>query len=322
MNSLKRIIRFVTKRYKRFVCAPDVPFGALLMLHSIDKPDNKQLWSNENLKFSPESLSALIEYGKKNNCHFVSIDEMVNAIRQKKYRRRMIAITIDDGYRNNYDLGLPVFERYDVPFCVNLTTNVMDGKMLYWWYLLEEILQNHDQVKLGDGRLILCRTKEEKEAAFHKISDVFLAMPQTNLNASFRSLFPDYDYNEYLGNDVLGMTWQQVKKLSTHPLVTLGNHTVSHPFLRNCTLDETYTEVSMAQEKILQNIGHHMHVFAYPYGSHTKEEKKLIQDMGFQCIQTVDWNLVTYGTDVFALPRLGINERDWKDVMDHIITRC
>ena len=322
MNIIKHTYRFFRKRMKRLLCTLDTPFGAILMLHSIDDPDEQKLWANENLKLSPKTLAELIEYGKAHGCEFVSLDELCDAIKHKRHKRKLIAMTIDDGYRNNFEKGLPVFEKYEVPFCINVTTNVVEGKMLYWWYVLENLLLAHDQLRLNTGQVVSCATKEEKEKAFYTIGDTFLAMHQMDLKKHFKELLPDYDYDENYGAADMGMTWEQVQQLTTHPLATLGNHTVSHPYMQNCTIAETEAEVKEAQEILRLHLSQEMKTFAFPYGSHTEEERQMIKRMGFTSIQTVEWDYVQYGTDVFALPRMGVNERTWKEVMNKIIARC
>ena len=177
------------------------------MLHRIDWIDNNRLWYNEHLKISPEFLeNLLISFQKKGFC-FVTLDELTNIISKKKKIRKILAITLDDGYKDNYTNGLPVFETHSVPFCIYVATRLPEKKMTYWWYLIEDIILNNEKIVLSNGMSFSCSSKEEKENAFLEVRETLLKLPQSDLDANIASLLPNYtiDFSKY--NDSLPLTW-------------------------------------------------------------------------------------------------------------------
>ena len=78
------------------------PWGAILMLHRIDTINPDRLWYNEHLKVSPDYLNGFLTYAKRKGFSFVSLDELVDIISKKKRARRILSITLDDGYKDNY----------------------------------------------------------------------------------------------------------------------------------------------------------------------------------------------------------------------------
>ena len=62
--------------------------------------------------------------------------------------------------------------------------------------------------------------------------------------------------------------------------------------------------------------------FAFPFGSHSKEQIKPLASLGFDTIMMVKPGFVTLNTDLHELPRFGVNDRNWKEVMDKIIRYC
>lgn len=81
---------------------------------------------------TPKRLELIIKEYLEKGHRFVSIDDMVDYVigvrdidimRGKKW----ICITLDDGYMDNYENAYPIFKKYNVPFCVYVTTGYIDG---------------------------------------------------------------------------------------------------------------------------------------------------------------------------------------------------
>ena len=108
-KQLNKVAVNIKLRVSRALNLTSAPFGGILMLHRIDSPNNQDLWVNDSLKVSPQTLTNMITYGRENGCTFVSVDDVVRIIKNKEKVRKVIAITLDDGYRDNFDNGLPIF---------------------------------------------------------------------------------------------------------------------------------------------------------------------------------------------------------------------
>ena len=309
----------------RLLCRPSVPIGGILMLHRIDRPAFDGIWYNQHLKFSPQIFDNMIRYARKHKCRLVSLDEMEEAIREKKNVRRWIAITLDDGYRDNYLNGVSLFRKLNIPYTIYVCTKMVKGGMLYWWEILEQLILRHDVIVLNDGRTIDCSTKEAKEQAFLDIREIILKLPQNNLIERLKKLFGNYEIDYNYGNDSLGLTWEQIKELKNDPLATIGNHTYSHCAFTGCTDDEICVDIKHATDDMRANTGINMQHFAFPFGEATavsQHDVDLIKQLGFKTSATTKDGLVSHGTDPLELPRIFVTERNWKQVIDRIIANC
>lgn len=79
------------------------------------------------LEVTPDWLCNEICTRREQGYFFVPLDDVSTSPRQ-------IAITLDDGYADNLTVGLPLFERLQVPFTVYVTTGFIDNRMPMWWY--------------------------------------------------------------------------------------------------------------------------------------------------------------------------------------------
>lgn len=313
------------RRIARLLRHPKVPIGAILMLHRIDTPHSSCIWYNQHLKISAHILKEMVDYAREQGCRFVSLDKMAEAIRKKKNVRRWIAITLDDGYRDNYLNGAPLFRKLNVPYTIYVCTKMLKGEMLYWWEILEHLILGHDEIVLNDGRTFDCSTKKAKEQAFLDIREIILKLPQDNLLDRLKELFENYKIDYNLGNDSLGLTWEQIAELKNDTLATIGNHTYSHSAFTGCTDDEICADIKHAADDMKANAGINMQHFAFPFGEATavsQHDIDLIKQLGFKTSATTKDGLVCYGTDPLELPRLFVTERNWKQVIDRIVANC
>ena len=315
----------IQRKFARLLHCQHISIGGCLMLHRIDSPDSHGIWYNQHLKLSPQTIEKMISYARKKKCKFVSIDEMEEAIRKKKDVRRWISITFDDGYRDNYINGTPLFRKLNVPYTIYVCTKMVKGEMLYWWELLEQMVLNNDEVILKNGHIFDCSTKEKKEQAFLDIREIILNLPQDDLEDRLRDLFNKYDVSFDFGNKDLGLTWNQIKELSKDPLATIGNHTYSHLAFTGCSDEGIYADIEHAAQEMRNKTGLEMSHFAFPFGEATavsQHDVELVKRFGFKTSATTKDGLVCYGTDPLELPRIFVTEKNWKQVIDRIVANC
>lgn len=309
----------------RIIHKSSAPIGGILMLHRVDKPTPNGIWYNQHLKMSPQTIKEMAEYARSHDCRFVTLDEISDAIIKKKNVRRWIAVTLDDGYRDNFENGVPVFRHLNIPYTIYVCTKMVYGDMLYWWDILELLVLKQSEVVLNDGRTFDCSTQEKKEQSFLDIREVILKLPQDNLKDKLQALFANYNINWDFGNDILGLTWDQLSDLSKDPLATIGNHTNSHCAFTGLSDEDIEADIKKAEIEMKANTGIEMNHFAFPFGEATavsQHDVDLIKRLGFKTSATTKDGLVSYGTDLLELPRLFVTEKNWKQVIERIIDNC
>jgi len=322
---LKYFIHTLYLYILRLMHCDNIPIGGILMLHRVDILDKTGIWYNQHLKVSPSTIEEMADYAKRHNCHFVSLEEMEKAIRKKKNVRRWIAVTLDDGYQDNYLNGAPVFRKCGIPFTIYVCTKMVNKEMLYWWEILEQLVLENDRIELSDGRVYDCSTKEAKEKSFLDIREIILTLPQNDLVNHLRLLFSNYDLDYNYGNDKLGLSWKEITELAKEPLCTIGNHTYSHSAFIGQTDTEIEQDICCAGNEMKEHVGIDMQHFAFPFGEASavsQHDIQLVKGLGFKTSATTKDGFVCYGTDPLELPRIFVTEKNWKQVIDRIIANC
>lgn len=326
LQSAKYYMMKPRREIRRLLHPSLYPWGAILMLHRVDVINPDRLWYNEHLKITPDYLDGFLTYAKRKGFSFVSIDELVDILSKKKRVRRIISITLDDGYLDNFTNGLPLFKAHKTPFCIYVATQLPEKKMVYWWYLIEDIiLQQKECIILNNGISLPCKTREEKEAAFLSIREEVLKLPQQQFNTEFTNLLNHYSIDLTAYNDTLPFSWGNIRQLMRDPLATIGSHTHSHISLAGCSnkmiIDDIKKSIQILQDKAGIQVRH----FAYPFGDDISVKdfhQEIVKEIGLQTIATTNNDTLSYQTDQLALPRIFITERNAYDILDHLYHTC
>lgn len=301
------------------------PWGAVLMLHRIDAINPDRLWYNEHLKLSPEYLDNFVCVAKKKGFSFVSLDEIAEIISRKKRVRKLLAITFDDGYKDNFSNGLPVLKKHSVPFCIYIATILPEKKMIYWWYIIEDIILTKNNVVLGDGKTFFCDNKEAKEQTFLSIREDILKLPQEDFEKKFVEMLNRYAIDLYKYNDCLPLTWEMIEKLTSEPLATIGCHTHSHISMAGCSNETIIKDIEKAQRLMSDKAGYKPKHFAFPYGESTavtQNDVELVKNIGFTTSATTDYGFLNHNTDLLELPRIFVTERNGMQLLEQLSIIC
>ncbi|MDD5560550.1 MAG: polysaccharide deacetylase family protein [Candidatus Omnitrophica bacterium] len=84
---------------------------------------------------SPENFTKQLEYIKKKGYEVITLDELVESIKNKKrLKRNKVVITFDDGYKDNFEYAYPILKKFGFPATVFLVTDYIgnDKRFLNW----------------------------------------------------------------------------------------------------------------------------------------------------------------------------------------------
>ena len=310
---MKKILKFpfkLIRKIKHFLF-PTHPLGIVFMLHRVDEWEEGKLFSNENMKVTPNTLEKQLVKIKETHT-IIPITEIKNYL-TTKHKKPFAVFTMDDGYKDNYVKALPIFEKAHIPFTIFLTTDFPDKKAILWWYVLEDLVLNNREIILSNGKYFSCITLADKEKAFLDIRLEILALNQENLHSELNALFSPYNIDWFAKNDELCLSWNEVEILNKHPLVTIGGHTKHHYNLKSLQTQEQVKDEIQAGLVILAGHNIKTSVFAYPFGSPnevSEREINIVDNMDFTTAFIAGGGITTKqnSKNFFALPRVMLTE--------------
>lgn len=300
-------------------------FAHIFMLHRVLPGLERNKYTlNKDLSITPDYLERFILNGNKKGFRFISLDEL-HAILQsgKKPKQRCICITLDDGYRDNVTYGLPVFKKHNVPFTIYVTNCFPNKSAHFWWYWLEEKIQNEAEI-VWEGKTYVTQTKEQQRTAFNVIREAIKNASQAERTEYAEQFFRKTKMEIEHASNELALTWEDLNALKNEPLVTIGAHTMHHLSLAHQTNEEMVFEIKQSKTELEDKLEIKIEHFAYPYGSlldANKREFEFVKKLGFK---TATLNhpgnvFLSSKNAAFKLPRYPLGNNTTKEKLTHYL---
>lgn len=224
----------------------------------------------------------------KGECEIVTVSDMLDRLAAgPRPARALAAITIDDGYRDFYDIALPVLAEMRIPATLYVTAGFVDGRYWPWWdalrFLLDGLPGRDIELETPRRRWRLALSRPSGlETAWSELSDAMVRdnplrdQVLSRLQDAGSALPPD------LPAELAPVTWDHLRETVTAG-VEVGNHTMTHPFLPGLDNSELGDEITGARMLLEHRIGRKIRTFAYPNGmpqDHSPEVEKAVQAAG------------------------------------------
>lgn len=93
--------------------------------------DSEQVFVQPGMYVLSETFQRQVAFLKE-NFKIVSLEEMVERIKNRRDISRCCAITFDDGWKDNFCHAFPVLEKFSLPATIFLATGFVGTKRLFW----------------------------------------------------------------------------------------------------------------------------------------------------------------------------------------------
>ncbi|MEQ1603583.1 MAG: polysaccharide deacetylase family protein [Pyrinomonadaceae bacterium] len=268
---------------------------------------------SESEEFGKTSRKAFETHLKYLTRHY-KIISLTDAVRYladgEELPNRTAVLTIDDGYRDFYDVAFPILREFDLPATIYVVTGFLDRTCWIWTdkarYLLTETKLDRLSFTIGerffdeilgdtDSRLALAG---KINSELKKLSD---SEKDRVLNELANSLSVHLD--ETPPSAFGPITWDQAREMAAAG-IEIGSHTVNHPILTNVDADALTEELSVSRtvlEGQLQTDNLH---FCYPNGNVSQRERDAAENAAYASAVTTKIRICERSDDRFLLPRI------------------
>jgi peptidoglycan/xylan/chitin deacetylase (PgdA/CDA1 family) len=256
----------------------------------------------------PDVFDRQMEY-VASRFHVLPLRELVAALQARALPSRAVAVTFDDGYRDNFLHAFPILRRHAIPATVFLATSAIGTGAQLW----------HDDV--------FSAFRETKAARLDPFGPRSIAGPldtvpqrlglQREVLGYLRTL-PDEARAEEVGRlrealrvgaagpvPGLMLTWEEARTMSGGG-IQFGSHTVSHPLLSRVGTERARREIVDSKRAIEEQLDVAIDGFAYPNGRATDflpETRSLLLEAGYTHAVTTIAGSNDETTDPFGLRR-------------------
>lgn len=302
-NTLKRILlsipgfqpacRLLTRKHIR-----------VLMYHRFS-------WDQEpgSRSVGAQVLKNQVMYIRRHHHNWSPGDQLGALKGAKPWEACPVVITVDDGYRDFYEVAFPVFREFEIKPVLFVTTNFVEHKSLLWWDRLRVILEKTSvetsHLPLHGERVeISLKSDAERAHAWNYVADLCRFMPHERKESLLRQIADDLAVGpeQIRDENCLASTWEQIVEMAENGVI-IGAHTENHPILSRLDTDQARQEIVGSRLKLEEKLRASVDWFCYPQGGpadFTGKTVDIVQQAGFKG-SYIAYQALEY--DFYTLPR-------------------
>ena len=205
-------------------------------------------------------------------------------------RQPSIALTFDDAYEDNFEVGRILMERFGIPAMFFVPTAFIETGLIPVWDRLGFAVRHSASCPVRDpangrawsvagGRGAIRTNDFPPHGRLQRPACRSATGRSSNRASPRRDAAPTIE-----GRRSPFMTWNQIRKLSAMGH-TIGAHTHTHPVLASLPTHAQQAEIESSRRILAEHLDAPVTLFAYPYGkpnrSFTAETKAIVRGAGF-----------------------------------------
>jgi len=293
--------------------------GAILMYHRVVKDEQIEEDLELGLTVSCSNFEKHIKE-LKSKYKICSMNEFVENLK-KKTNEFMVAITFDDGYKDNLYQALPILTKYEVPASIYITTRFLNQDVDIWWYELGDVIQNRTEINFQYQEKkfhFLLENKKQKSLAYQSLLKLFKNLRIDSQNELMEKITNTKKRKNYSN---ICLNSEEVIMLEKNPLITISSHGHNHQNLKILSDDEVKYEITKSLEILENLINRKVKHFAYPFGG-----KDQVSTREYNIIEDMDFDSAVIGSvypikdcNFFSLPRIYVGKNTCeKTLINHL----
>jgi peptidoglycan/xylan/chitin deacetylase (PgdA/CDA1 family) len=309
LNALKRTVKDAVKQTvtSRWMSPAWIPLirdrAPFVMLHRFAEPEHG-LFGHD-----PDQFRRSLERLRRDGYAMLTVTEAVHRLTEGRgFPMRSVVFTMDDGYRGALEQSVELFQAFDCPLTVFVTTGFIDGSCWLWWDQIEYVC-------LESGRTSIDVDWNDS------IVRLDLADPRTTIDTLLQTCewcktLPDARKWEFIRclaeaaeveiptrapAQYEPLTWPEMRSLEEKG-IAFGPHTVTHPILTQVDDSQAEWEIAESRARVRKELRRPVDVFAYPNGAYASREIDILTRLGMK-------GAVTTRGDYTAVVRPGVTHR-------------
>lgn len=227
----------------------------------------------------------------------------------------LAAITIDDGYRDAYEIAYPLLRRYGAPATLFVPVDFIDRRVWLWTdkarFLTRQAPPHRFTAKVnGDELRIELGDQASRRRAADRINSALKQLPDEAKEEMIERLAralgvkapksPPAEFGP--------ITWAEAREMRANG-VEIGSHTMTHPILTRVEDERLKRELRQSKSRIEEVLKIRIEQFCYPNGDYDERVQREVAQTGYRIAVTTVSGLNKRGDDPLTLRRIH-TERD------------
>jgi len=240
-----------------------------------------------------------------------TMDDVVDSLNNgSEFKRPTIALTVDDGYKDNFDLMFPVLREEKVPATVFLSTAVIGTNNMNWYDYCASMIMHTGSASLQmnglcGGETLKVITMEDKRCAYNRIIKKLKDIDIEERNQHLKDI--ETQLGAVTNSQPSMLNWDEIRIMSDAG-ITFGAHTHTHSILTRMPIEDAKKDIVHSKEIIENKLGMKVRHFAFPNGRKSdfnEDLKRYCREIGFSSVSTFNYGNNRKVEDIWELKRIG-----------------
>lgn len=296
------------------LCSRVLPTGAVILRYHSVQPDPQAVVDSigDGITHSAALFSKQMDL-IAHHYHPVSLEDILTALEGgAALPARAVAITFDDGFRDNAEVAAPILNRAGVPATFYVTVGAVEVAQAPWYIRLRKAFYNstvNQWTRPDSGETLTLTSQDRREAGLVAACRYCARLAGDAQHAAVVAVEEALQVPAFAPDPSLMMSWQQIKKLHGQGHI-VGSHTMTHPNMAYVTKNDLFSELSESRQRLEKKLQAPVHHFSYPspmLEPHwTAETVLAAEEAGYRTATTCTSGNVRPGDNPLALQRMWV----------------
>jgi len=234
----------------------------------------------------------------------VSLEELVSS---ENNSPRTCSITFDDGWRDNYELALPIFIKHRICATIFLPVAAIGTNHWFWFehifYLANTVDREHF---LAFFRKTIPAWSEDTVSidSILTLNEILKRLPAKVISEIVDQAYAKLNID--IPEEPLLVDWEHIKEMGLSGIY-FGSHGMNHDIIPLLDRTSKLEAVAASLRLLKMKCVHYTPFFSYPNGAWDPETIGMLQVSGYTGATTTESGCA-FSVPPFRLPRIGLSE--------------
>jgi peptidoglycan/xylan/chitin deacetylase (PgdA/CDA1 family) len=197
----------------------------------------------------------------------VPLDGAFDALRAgRRLPRRAVALTFDDGYRDNLELAAPVLRDMGLPATFYLVPGILDGDVTPWWERVGWAFARATAKRAAIAGVLLDLTTDRARAdSLLRVETLLKSRDEAGRQEGVAELVEALAPTGSCSANTLFMDWSEAKDLVASG-AAIGSHTMQHSILSRESGPSQLADLQESKRLLEEGLQSPVRTLAYPNG--------------------------------------------------------
>jgi len=205
----------------------------------------------------------------------------------RKTKKRVCAITFDDGWRDNFEFAYPILKKHGIAGTIFLATGFIGTQRRFWqdrlWQTISAVNAAHDEDSVAEKlwkSIPWCPRLTAGDLRFSHLKA--LLMRQSSRDAEqFVTQLEELGGATGSGDERAFLNWNELRQMQTNG-ISFGSHTVNHVLLTCAAPATSQQEIEGSRNQLREQLGQDIAYFSYPWGSVFGHVRRQVASGGYR----------------------------------------